>query len=313
MIPRELDTLIVFSCDQNYFPLAKGLVLSILEPEGLPGMFGLACIDIGCSPDALAWFASHEVKVCPPDPLIMGALADPQLRYRRSQTCRPFLPQLFPGVKTLIWIDCDAWVQDRSIFQQIRAVLRANGEKLLIAPECHYSYSWVNDNGAERRREMYSYYEPTYGPEVAGRMCERLTLNSGLFAMSADNALWNEWAWEIGRLHLEDDSRYPPIVRHMGEQIALNVIAYRSTRVMLLDPLYNYISLWMPPIRDSSGLVKVALPPHATIGVIHLAGGWTAFGEMYLRNRLLYKSGSYLTESDLNILTSNPERVSGFR
>jgi SAM-dependent methyltransferase len=67
---------------------------------------------------------------------------------------------------------------------------------------------------------------------------------------------------------------------------------------MLLDPLYNYISLWMTPIRGEGGLVRVALPPHVPIGIVHLAGGLKEFGRKYFDEGLFYQQGAYLTDSE---------------
>jgi hypothetical protein len=83
----ETDTLIVCSCDQNYFPLVKGLLLSILDSGPLSSGLGLAFIDIGCDLAAVRWLRDRGARVCVPDPRILGGLADAALGYRRSQTC----------------------------------------------------------------------------------------------------------------------------------------------------------------------------------------------------------------------------------
>jgi hypothetical protein len=128
------------------------------------------------------------------------------------------------------------------------------------------------------------------------------TLNSGFFAMAADNPVWALWEDEIHRIFASDSAQYAPMVRHMAEQTALNVIARRVNRLMLMDPLYNYICLWTPPVRDADGIVRVALPPHVPLGIVHLAGGWKNHGERYLREGLFYRGGDYLTPEDRAVL-----------
>jgi hypothetical protein len=113
-------------------------------------------------------------------------------------------------------------------------------------------------------------------------------------------------------LYLEDLVSSDPAVRHMAEQIALNVIAVRDSRVCLLDPIYNYLTLWTPPFRDPNGVVRSAFPPHMPVGVIHLAGGWKALGESYYSRGLLYRGGAYLDPADIAILFPQ-ERVPGYR
>jgi len=50
---------VVFSADDAYFPLAKGLVLSILHAGPPPPSCELAFIDLGCSPDRLSTWPEH--------------------------------------------------------------------------------------------------------------------------------------------------------------------------------------------------------------------------------------------------------------
>jgi hypothetical protein len=245
----DIDALIVCSCDQNYFPLVKGLILSIVEQGALPAAMGLAFVDIGCEPGAVQWLRQHGVRVCAPDPQVLGHLAAPELGYQRSQTCRPLLPRIFPDAARLIWIDCDAWIQDMSIFAYLYAALATNPEQLFIAPECHYTYTSINEDCEERQREMFGYYEHSFGAEVATRMSRRVTLNSGFFAMAAANPLWAEWETEVRRIFFCNPQGMDAMARHMAEQVALNVAAARRPNVTLLDPLYNYVCLWNPPFR----------------------------------------------------------------
>lgn len=294
----DIDTLMVCSCDQRYFPLAKGLILSIVEQGTLPAGVGLGFVDIGCEPEALQWLRQHGARIRMMDPLVLGGLAAPELGYQRSQTCRPLLPKMFPEVSRLIWLDCDAWIQDMSILAYLREALARNREQLFIAPECHYTYTTINEDSERRQNEMYGYYEQSFGTEVAVKMSRRVTLNSGFFAMAAENPLWAEWETEVRRIFLGSRTGGNGIARHMAEQLALNVAATRSPNVTLLDPLYNYVCLWNPPFRDADGVVRVALPPHAAVGIVHLAGGWRLFGERYRDRGLLYRSGGYLTDAD---------------
>jgi lipopolysaccharide biosynthesis glycosyltransferase len=310
---KDPDTWIVCACDQVYFPMVKGLMLSLLDPGPLPDGIGLAFIDVGCSGSSLDWMGRHGVRVRELDSEIMGDLASPDLGYQRAQACRPFLPKLFPRAQTFIWIDSDTWVQDRSVFSFLREAVHENPQLLYIAPECHYSYTFVHEDVKGRREEMFSYYEPLFGSEIALQVSLLPTLNSGFFAMAASNPIWTSWQEEIRRIFLGNTTRCTTAVRHMADQIALNVVARRVNRLMLLDPLYNYICLWTPPVRDAQGIVRVALPPHVPLGIVHLAGGWKNFGEQYLRDGLFYKSGEYLTHEDRTMLEAPNRHVFDFR
>jgi hypothetical protein len=60
-----LSTLVVFSCDEKYFPLAKGLVLSLSEARLRESGITLTFIDIGCEPRSIAWLSEHGVQILP--------------------------------------------------------------------------------------------------------------------------------------------------------------------------------------------------------------------------------------------------------
>jgi hypothetical protein len=85
-------------------------------------------------------------------------------------------------------------------------------------------------------------------------------------------------------------------------------LARRAGRVTLFDPLYNYVSLWNPPVRDPQLIVMITLPAHVPVGVIHLAGGWRSYGRRCLEAGLLYRSGDYLTLADSAVLSELESR-----
>jgi lipopolysaccharide biosynthesis glycosyltransferase len=308
-----MSSLIVCSCDQNYFPMVKGLILSITESKGLPEGSRLAFLDLGLNRAARNWLEGQGVLVRQLTAGVVGELADARLGYQRAQACRPFLPKLFPEADTFIWMDSDMWVQDPGIFAALDNAIAERPDHLFIAPEWHYSYVYINDDVESRHAEMYSYYAPVYGESTAQRMSRLPTLNSGFFAMRRDNSLWRLWAQEVEQHFLNDPLRYGPQVRHMIDQIALNVIARRVGRIALLDPLYNYICTWKRPVKDDLGVVRVALAPGARIGIVHLAGGWKEFGERYLCEGLFYRGGTYLDEADMQTLYATDRHVFEFR
>lgn len=297
-----MDTLIVLSADEKYFPLAKGLILSLLEGCVRARDCDIAFVDIGCSGQSIAWLSGMGVRVGLPDAASMGDLADKRLGYHRAQTCRPFLPELFPGPKNYIWLDCDTWVQNVLAIEILRSAANSHPGRIALCPESHYSYTVVNENTAARRAELYSYYAPLYGEAVASYMADRTMLNSGVFALCADSSLWDEWKCEVHALFTRRYAHSNTGVLHFAEQMALNVVLAKRNDAVLVDPLLNYICCWTPPLVDDLGVVRVPLLPHSPVSIVHLCGGWSRFGKRYLESGLLYRRGDYLTKDDLAIL-----------
>ena len=303
---------IATSCDEGYFPLVKGLLLSMLNGTPLPDTVEPVFLDLGCSADSLAWLATHGVRCIALDETVLDELGRQKYGYHRAQICRPFLPRLFPDADVLAWIDCDTWVQDTSIFDTLRREALDHRNCVLACPEIHYTYTPLNADPDGRRVELKSYYEGLYGRALAEAMSILPTTNSGFFAMHRDNTLWLRWQKEILSIYRDNFDRHDAITRHFGEQMALNKLIHDGAPVRYFDPLYNYLCLWTKPFRDEDGVVRLSAPPYLPLGVLHLAGGWKYFGQAYYDSGLLYRRGDYLSERDRAILF--PQTLSqGFR
>jgi hypothetical protein len=293
--------------------MVKGLILSILDSGPLPDGISIAFLDLGLDRSSRQWLEMKGVLVRAMSSDAMGDLCDPSLGYQRAQTCRPFLPSLFPEASSFVWMDSDMWVQDHALFPILSTGTAQHPQQLFIAPECHFSYFYVNEYAEYRFQEMYSYYAPICGDAEASRLARLPTLNSGLFAMSAQNEIWPKWSEAIRQVFSAPKNTYDAKVLHMSDQITLNMLARCGERVTLIDPLYNYLCMWTPPRRGEDGVVRVALPPHLPVGIIHLAGGWKQYGERYLADGLFYQRGEYLSDSDLKTLFAKGRHIFDFR
>lgn len=94
------------------------------------------------------------------------------------------------------------------------------------------------------------------------------------------------------------------LVRHMAEQMALNVLASRTGSAVEVDPLCNFMCMWALPFRDDAGVVRVRLPPNAPIGIVHLSQ-WTARRNLYVDQGLLYQRGDYLSDQERRALLTD--------
>ncbi|HXJ01436.1 MAG TPA: hypothetical protein VNH44_09435, partial [Micropepsaceae bacterium] len=240
-----MSTFVVFCCDQNYFPLAKGLVLSLagaaLEEAGIK----LAFIDIGCDAQSLAWFRERGVSVLPASRLAAIQGLENVQGYHLAQICRPYLPQLFPEAGCFIWLDSDLWVQVAETIKLLAYYANDERTKIFICPEWHYSYGNMNSDIVKFHvNNIGHHYRMTYGPEVAARLSVRPWLNTGVFAMAADNPLWSLWAEEMKRLNAGDYGEHTSLARHMADGVSLNYLVADTSRAVLVDPLFNFTCMW---------------------------------------------------------------------
>jgi hypothetical protein len=294
----------VFSCDQNYFPLAKGLVLSLTEQGLEQSGIGLGFIDIGCDRQSLDWLRRHGVTVLPSSAVIAVDGLPPVKGYHLAQICRPFLPRLFPQTDCFIWLDSDLWVQSVETIKLLAIWATKNRDKLFICPEWHYAYTTLNSDIVKFHiNNVGSYYRAVYGQEIAAALAVRPMLNTGVFAMAADNPLWDMWALEVKTLYGRDYGADTGQVCHMAEQMALNYLAARTSYAVPVDPLFNFMCMWALPLRDDAGVVRVPLPPNAPIGIVHLSM-WTARRNFYFEHGLLFQQGRYLSDEERRLLLS---------
>ena len=123
--------------------------------------------------------------------------------------------------------------------------------------------------------------------------------------MHRKHMLWENWRREIERIYLDEYDKHDAVTRHFGDQMAFNKLVYDGATVSWFDPAYNYLCLWNPPYRDENGVVRMSAPPFCPVGMLHLAGGWKHFGEIYYQKGLLYRAGTYLTDNERSLLQLN--------
>lgn len=297
-----MPTFVVFCCDQNYFPLAKGLVLSLDRAELENNGITLAFIDIGCEQESVAWLNERGVRVLPSSRLTSIEGVEGVSGYHLAQICRPYLPQLFPEAACFIWLDSDLWVQETDTLKLLASYANSHRDKIFICPEWHYSYAAMNSDILKFHVNNIGYhFHIAYGREVAARLSVRPWLNTGVFAMSAENPLWAAWAKELKRLYARDYGEHDGLARHMADGVSLNYLVAENASAVLVDPLFNFTCMWALPLRDSKGVVRVPLPPHAPIGIVHMSM-WSGRRNFYFERGLLFQEGRYLSDQERRVL-----------
>ena len=176
-------TALVFSTDEAFAPLAKGLVLSI-SSQVERGEFDLKLVDIGCSAETLAWMNSHGVEVKVFDrPKFLRPSKNVLKPYQDAQFCRPFLPRLFPGYEVYVWCDSDIWIQDISSVRLYRDIANENPDKIPISPIVDVSYTYLYSDFCEFTRYSKIWFDECYGSTISATYLNRAVFSSGIFAM----------------------------------------------------------------------------------------------------------------------------------
>ncbi|MFI5011425.1 MAG: hypothetical protein ACHQAY_03665 [Hyphomicrobiales bacterium] len=299
MTEKPATTAIVFSCDDAYVFLARGLVLSLAEAGYPDGDTKLILIDIGCGPEALSWMREHGVEIVPFDSALIPQRIMAVIRpVQRAQVVRPWLPELLPRFEHFIWLDCDLWLQNGDVVKVLRAGANAVPDAVMLAPgNSHYNPTFYTDIEGLLNTQR-GWYASCYEPDFAKKAAMRLHYSSGVFGMRRASPIWALWRHEV-------ESLYPLVavrdgrLMHLAEQIALNAVIIRTDLIVRLDPLYNFHCNEGGALRTqaSGRVVTNMLLPSREIGVMHLAN-WSQIRQHYVREKLLYRSGDYLSHAE---------------
>jgi hypothetical protein len=241
-------------------PLLRGL-LNSLKQFGNPQPYSdIGCLDVGLNAENRAWVSSQGVHVVEPG---WDLPVDPAMRermpYLRSLTARPFLPAYFPGYDMYVWIDCDAWVQERFVFDWLFNAAK-DGE-LGIVPELQPAYK-QNITASWRAHRLAQYYNEDFSTQSLTQNY----FNAGVFALTADAQHWAHWARHFDRGLRATHGTL------VCDQTALNgAIWSDSLPVHPLPSLCNWLChLALPVFSVENAKFCEPFTPHNTIGILHL-------------------------------------------
>lgn len=295
---------VCFACNEAYFPLCKGLVLSLKDMSRffpLAWQVSLNFIDIGCSEASLAWLAEQNVAVhtFEREKFLPGIFPGQAPSYADAQLCRPFLPAVVQGHDVYVWADCDIWVQGQDVITVMGDTATHIAGKALICPEYHYGY--IGQRNLRYAVMAHSrWYTALYDEKTAEELSFRPMFNTGFFAIESASLLWNKWGDEIARLYAVDRCGDASVL-HFAEQLAFNYVIHRDQAFIPLDPLYNYACGGSAVFLNPQGKVLVGFPPFSPAKCVHLLD-FPRYGRMYLEKKLLYRKGEYLSEAELAAL-----------
>lgn len=251
-----MHALVVTASNDAYMPLCGGLLMSLKRL----GILQIGCLDVGLSEQNRNWIAGQVTHIVKPRwDLPVAAETRENESFYRAMTARPFLPAYFPGYDLYIWIDADAWVQERFVFDYLFAAAEAGA--LAIVPELDRAYRQERAN-RWRVHRLTRYYSA----EAASHIVSERYYNSGVFALRGDAPHWSHW-----RKHFLDG-----LVATRGElvcdQTALNYAIWAdSLPVAPLPASCNWLCHLAFPNFDPA-LKKFHEPcvPHSALGVLHL-------------------------------------------
>ncbi|SMH41340.1 hypothetical protein [Azospirillum agricola] len=285
------DTTCLAVCaDQGIFDLLVGLLLSLRDLDR--NRYKIGVIDTGLTSAQREHISALCDTIEPIDPSRLVVL-NPQLEariigqspYWRSQACRPYLRDYFPGHRYYIHLDADMWVQRPGFFDDAVAIMDKG--QVIIVPEADVAYphnTTLADNLSYFGAKSYVVRQ-SLGEPVAQETAALPFLNTGFFGMRHDLPHWELFTDQLKRMFQHG-------YHHLTEQLAFNVVLLQHKGFTALPAQCNWMCSWTPPVRDEHGLWRSPVYPYTPIDILHLTG--TDKRARYARLGLLYDGGRYL-------------------
>ncbi len=278
--------------DRGIFDLLVGLLLSLKGMDR--SRYKIGVIDTGLTDAQRDFIAPLCDAVERIDQARLVVLA-PQLEeriiavspYWRSQACRPYLREYFPGHRYYIHLDADMWVQRPGFFDDAVAIMEKG--QVIIVPEADVAYphsTTLADNMTYYSGKSYVVRQ-SLGETIGQETAALPFLNTGFFGMRNDLPHWEFFVEQLKRMFLHG-------YHHLTEQLAFNVVLLQHKGFTALPAQCNWMCSWAPPARGADGLWRSPVYPYAPIDILHLTG--TDKRARYSRLGLLYDGGRYLDD-----------------
>lgn len=272
-------TVLISGCDSNYFPLLLEWLHSVRRFQESENM-DICILDAGLTATQIARLTPHVKAIVNPDWPVKIASYKIKGEYLKACVCRPFLPHIFPGYKTYIWMDADTWVQN---WRGVDLFLQgASTGKIAVTAQVDRSYpkggarvKWLGRLPIKVRGFYFSNARAAFGFDTAKALLPYHVLLAGMFALRGDAPHWSRWQT------LVKDAMTKGKV-FTAEQLCLGKMCYLEGFEYEILPAYTHWLCEFKPLWDNERKVFIEpFLPHEEIGVLHISG----FDEMRIDRR----------------------------
>ena len=263
-------TVFVSGCDSNYFPLLLEWLHSLQRFKQADN-FDICILDAGLTPPQIQRLKPHVKNIVNPEWPVK--LPDYKIKgeYLKACVCRPFLPQLFPGYETYVWMDADTWIQDWSCIELF--LKGAEKEKITLTAQVDRSYprggariKWLGRVPWKVRGFYFSNALRAFDFKTAKDLLSYHVLLAGMFALRADAPHWKRWQ-ELVKQAMTKGKVFT------AEQLCLGKMCYQEDFDYEILPAYTHWLCEFKPLWDADKNVFVEPHlPHEELGVLHISG-----------------------------------------
>ncbi|HEX3432224.1 MAG TPA: hypothetical protein VHT03_15205 [Rhizomicrobium sp.] len=173
-----------------------------------------------------------------------------------AMSCRPYIPELFPGYDAYMWIDSDIRFLHPYGFQAYLEALTVPGCSVAIAPETEPAYC-INqspDFANAYHRQKYARLRVEFGEEMARHLEFTAMFNAGIFSAPAKSPLWARYKYNLEKMLVLPYER-------MREQDAMLVSIIEVQGLVRMSSLANWLCSMRMPVRHARAEGPVFVNP----------------------------------------------------
>lgn len=262
-------TVLVSGCDANYFPLLLEWLHSVQRFEQSKAV-DICILDAGLKPEQIERLKPHVRSIVNPDWPVKLPGYKIKGEYLKACVCRPFLPQIFPGYETYMWMDADTWIQDwRSIELFLQGAAK---KKITVTGQVDRCYpravrvKWLWRWPWKVRGFYFTNSLRAFDFKTAKALLSYHVLLAGMFALRADAPHWSRWQ-ELVKIAMTKGKVFT------AEQLCLGKMCYLEGYEFEILPAYaHWICGFKPLWNEQKNTFVEPYLPHETLGVLHISG-----------------------------------------
>jgi hypothetical protein len=260
----------ISGCDENYYSLLREWISSVRRfPQGKDS--DICILDAGLTDEQREELKPLVKDIKNPDwPIGIPAHKTQKKEFLKACVCRPFLPEIFPGYETYVWMDADTWIQDWSAIDLF--LLGAARKKITLTSQADRAYpraarvKWLWRWPWKVRSFYFSNARKAFGFKIAKKLLTHHVLLAGMFAMHKDAPHWTRWQNLVVRA-AKKGKLFP------AEQLSLGVMCHmEGFEAEILPAWAHWLAEFRPMWDENRQMFVEPFLPHQPIGVIHLSG-----------------------------------------
>jgi hypothetical protein len=256
---------IFMAFDHEMFRQGSACIKQIKQQDFAGWDAAIYVIDVGLDEPERKMLTAEGIAIYPADDLAINFIGAPP--YAKAQTCRPYLPDRFPGFDVYMWVDADVRLVTRGALAAYLNSAGSMADRVVLVQELDPTYGFNNNPAIASTYHALNRERLTevYGQRMAELFNGFVMFNSGIFAIHRTSTVWSSF-----RRNVERAVQTP--YHHTKEQDALNVAIFENNMaVSVLPTTYNWICSLSRPIYSSAMRCWVRpTEPHTTVHVLHL-------------------------------------------